>query len=363
MAEDATSLGKRIIEINRKVRLGDTSMDVWSHRVQSLLAAQPDLDLPQKIENMRAPEGGAGSSSGTLFFDLVSAIDGSRQHCVLRFLPAQQLFHSYDLSGQVRIQRALADSPVPVPRQCWEDMKGTYLGVPGYIMERAIGEAAPGAWFSEGVIAQAEPVERRRLILSFVETLAAVHAVPWRTKGLSFLLDRAEGPGLIGREINWYWDGLSWAGELDAIRRFAPVREWLLENQPRYSEAVLCHGDANFTNNLFREGEVSAVLDWEMAFIGTPECDLTYAIRGMAALTSDFPPGVPTQEEMLRTYESVSGRKLENLEYYDVFSLYRIVLTHILGLRAFPADFRASFAAHVNSLIAKLDSAFEAARA
>ena len=37
-----------------------------------------------------------------------------------------------------------------------------------------------------------EPVRRRALVLSFVATLAKVHAVDWRGRGLSFLLDRAE---------------------------------------------------------------------------------------------------------------------------------------------------------------------------
>lgn len=362
MASEAMNLGQRIIEINRKVRLGDTTMEQWTNRVGSLLAVQPDTGQDHDVENMRAPEGGAGSSSGTLFFDLVGKRDGARRPYVLRFLPAEQLFHSYDLSGQVRIQRGLADSAVPVAGQCWEDMEGRHLGGAGYIMERASGEAAPGAWFAEGVIARAAPAERRTMVLSFVQTLAAVHGINWRAAGLSFLLDRAQGEGLIAREINWYWDGLIWADESDAMARFAPIRGWLLANQPSYDQPVLCHGDANFTNYLFREGEVSAVLDWEMAFIGTPECDLTYATHGMASLTADFPEGVPTREEMYAAYEQASGRKLQHLAYYDVFSLYRIVLTHYLGFRAFPADFRAAFADYVDSLIAKLNAAYDAAR-
>ena len=228
MSDERQALGQRIIEINRKIRLGDTTMDEWSDRVLVLLAAQPDLARTFRVENMRAPEGGAGSSSGTLFFDLVDRASGARKSHVLRFLPAQQLFHQYDLAGQVRIQRALAGSQVPVARQVWEDIQGRYLGTPGYIMKRAPGEAAPGAWFAEGVIARATPEQHRAMIISFVETLAAVHAIDWRAAGLSFLLDRATGIRAIEREVNWYWDGLVWAGESDAMRRFAHVRDWLI---------------------------------------------------------------------------------------------------------------------------------------
>jgi aminoglycoside phosphotransferase (APT) family kinase protein len=354
VAIDAQQLGRRIIEINRKVRLGDTPIEEWTRRIERVLRAQPDLHGTIRVSRVRALEGGAGSSSGTLFFEAQVGAENSSKEYVLRFTPAEQLFHAYDLDGQVRIQRALAETDVPVPVQCWEDIKGTCLTVPGYIMERARGEAAPGAWFSEGIIAEASPARRRELILSFVATLARIHSVDWRRRGLSFLLDRAKGDGLIAREINWYWDGIVWAGETRAQERFQGVRAWLLENQPPCQQPVLCHGDANFTNYLFAGNGVSAVLDWEMAFIGAPECDLTYAVIGMASLTAEFPDGVPSTAEMLEEYERVSGRSLQNMPYYRLFSLYRIVLTHFLGLRAFPPDFQAAFQGYVDSLIAKL---------
>lgn len=357
MAIGAEELGKRIIEINRKVRLGDTSTDEWALRIERLLCAQPDIPVVPRVLNVRSLEGGAGSSSGTLFFDLEWGKPGSSHQTkhVLRFTPAEQLFHAYDLDGQVRIQRALAETNVPVPGQCWEDIAGTYLVASGYIMERAVGEAAPGAWFAQGVIADATPQNRRKLVMSFVDTLARIHAVDWRRRGMSFLLDRAQGDGLIAREINWYWDGLRWANEQVAMDRFSAIRDWLLANQPPVTAPVLCHGDANFTNYLFDQNAVSAVLDWEMAFIGTAECDVTYAILGMSALTSDFPEGVPSAEEMIAEYERVSGRKLRDLPYYRLFTLYRIVMTHILGIRAFPADFKAAFQGHVDGLINKMN--------
>ena len=362
MSTGAKELGQRIIEINRKVRLGSTTTEQWQERLNALLAAQPDFPGVCEARNVRFPVGGAGSSSGTLFFKLSCGDDLSTRDCVLRFEPAEQLFHTYDLDGQVRIQRALSSGPVPVPDQICEDIDGEFLKVPGYIMARTAGEAAPGAWFAEGVIADATPADRRNMIRSFIETLAQIHKVDWRAKGLSFLLRRANGPNLIGREVNWYWDGLTWAGESEAQKRFASIRDWLIANEPDVPQPVLCHGDANFTNYLFKDNCVSAVLDWEMAFVGAPEADLAYALIGMSSLSSDYPDGVPTDDEMKAAYEAASGISLQNWDYYSVFALYRIVLTHILGLRAFPEDFQAAFKAHVDGLIARLDAAWEAAR-
>lgn len=364
MTDSAQELGRKIIDINRKARLGNTTTEEWRQRLELMLAAQPDFGTGRFVDNVRFLQGGAGSSSGTLLFDLKSELGRTpeREFYVLRFTPSEKLFHAYDLDGQVRIQRALARSPIPVPRQFWEDLDGEFLIASGYVMERAPGEAAPGAWFAEGVIAEASPDDRRRMVLSFVETLAKIHALDWRELGLSFLLKRARGQGLIAREINWYWDGLRWAGETDAMERFGNVRDWLLANQPGYAQAVLCHGDANFTNYLFKDNAVSAVLDWEMAFIGTPEADLTYALNGMSALSSDYPEGIPTDQEVIDAYEAASGRTLAHWDYYCVFSLYRIVLTHILGLRAFPDDFKVAFKSHVENLVSRLDQALADAK-
>lgn len=353
-ASPADDLSRRIIEFNRQARLGDTPMGIWANRVATLLAAQPDLEEPFEIVSVRPPVGGAGSSSGTLFVDIRFSGAAEPRPFVLRFVPAEQLFHVYDLDGQVRIQRGVSESGVPAPQQCWEDMKGRYLGVPGYIMERAPGEAAPGAWFAQGIIAEASPERRRELVFAFVRALAQIHAVDWRRRGLGFLLDRSSGRGLIESEVNWYRDAMLWAGEQDALARFAGIRDWLIANQPPVRRPVLCHGDANFTNYMFAGTDISAVIDWEMAFIGTPECDLSYAVAGMAALTDEFPEGVPTSEEILAEYERISGTALESMPYYRLFTLYRIVLIHFLGLRAFPSDFQSAFAAYLDSLIAKL---------
>lgn len=353
LSKDPRDLGRRIIAHSRKFRLGDTAMDEWRGRLERLLEAQPDLRPPFKVSNVRALEGGAGSSSGTLFFEAEIGERAAREY-VLRFQPADLLFHVCDIDGQNRIQRALSQTDVPVPAQCWEDVKGRQLTVPGYVMERVQGEAAPAAWFSEGLIADASPANRRELVFSFVHTLARIHAVDWRKGGLSFLLQRAEGPGLVGREVNWYWDALTAAGETAAMERLEPVREWLLANQPHVNRPVLCHGDANFTNNVFSNNRVSAVLDWEMAFIGTPECDVAYAVTSMAALTADLPAGVPSADEMVAEYERVSGHRLQNMPYYVLFFHYRVSAILNLGRRAFPSEFQQTFRGYIDRTESKL---------
>lgn len=355
------ALGRRIIEINRAARLGSTTPAEWSERIERLMVNQPDINGPIAVRNVRALEGGAGSSSGTLFFEATHTAAGTTVdgRYVLRFRPDQALFHAYDLDGQVRIQRALAETDVPVPRQCWEDISGRFLDVPGYVMERAPGEAAPAAWFAEGLFAVASPEQRGLLINSYLSTLAKIHAVDWRRRGLGFLLERAAGEGLIERELNWYWDGLRQAQEVEALERFEPVRRWLTLNQPPVTKPVLCHGDTNFTNNLFASERVTAVLDWEMAFIGVPEADLAYALYAMDALGGPPLEGIPTPEQMITRYEEISGWKVKHLDYYRLFALYRVVLILTMGKRVFPPDFQGIFSGYIESTAAKMFEQFD----
>ena len=362
MAISPEDLGRRIIEINRAVRLGSTTSEEWAARIACLMRSQPEISEPVVVRNVRPLQGGAGSSSGTLFFEAdyrSGRVDIAGRY-VLRFTPAELLFHAYDLDGQVRIQRALAETDVPVPAQCWEDTKGRRLGVPGYVMERTGGEAAPAAWFAEGVIAEASPDKRRRLITAYLSTLAKIHAVDWRRRGLSFLLERADGERLIEREVNWYWDGLIHAREDEGMERFGPVRRWLIANQPPIPQPVLCHGDTNFTNNLFDGDSVSAVLDWEMAFIGAPEADLAYGLHAMEALGAERPDGIPTQQEIIEEYQRLSGRAVHHMDYYRLFALFRVVLILTMGKRAFPPDFQAPFASYIEQTDARMHEQLKA---
>ena len=57
------------------------------------------------------------------------------------------------------------------------------------------------------------------------------------------------------------------------------VRDWLLNHEPKASKKEKCfiHGDHHYANVLFKAGEVSAVLDWELSGLGWKEFDMAWA--------------------------------------------------------------------------------------
>jgi aminoglycoside phosphotransferase (APT) family kinase protein len=357
MSDGVENLGRRMVELSRNARLGDITASQWHDRLEALLRAQPEVRGQVSVNDVRPVSSGAGTSSGTLLFEAQFGPPGDvvRRNCVLRFEPVRPLFHVYDLSAQVRIQRALAGTAVPVPAQYWSDLEGRHLLVPGYVMERVDGKTPPQAWMNEGVLAEASPADRRKMILSFIRRLAALHKLDWRSRDLRFLLERSRGTKPIEREVSWYWSALQWLGAPEPLERFAPVRAWLIANEPPIPSLCLCHGDANLTNNLFRDAEVVAVIDWEMAFIGAPECDIAMVELTLTSMTDQLPDGFPSLEEIHREYEAESGHSLRHMDYYSVFALFRGSIILTIARPHFPQEFLPIFDAHANAVFSRLE--------
>jgi len=347
MATDAETIGSEIVRIQRQARFADISEREWGRRLEHLIADQADVVGDVRVWDVRQVGTAAGGSNGTLLFRaaFTTAAGAQERELVLRFLPVEGLFHAYDVAGQFNLQRALEGAGVPAPPQLWLDSEGRHLQRPGYVMAMVRGVGPPMTWMTSGVIAEATPDGRRRMTTSYVHTLAKLHALDWRALGLEWLEKRAEGARPIEREVNWYWDSLIWSGVPGFVDDLAPVRTWLIRNEPTDLATVICHGDANLGNYLFDDEQVSAVVDWEMAFLGAPECDLTFLAAGNEILQGDVTPleGALTYPEMKAEYERVSGRPLRHMAYFELFTAFRIAVINVLAMKHFPPEVLQSF--------------------
>lgn len=335
----ADTIGSEIVRHQRGARFAETTPEQWSGQLQSFIDSQPGIS-GTAISNVREVGTAAGGSNGTLLFEASWTENGEPRSAdlVLRFMPTRGLFHSYDVRAQFALQHALEPTEVPVPPQLWLDISGEALGRPGYVMGRVAGASAPMTWMTSGIIADAAPADRTEMQREYIAALAKVHALDWRSLGLAWLEDRAAGSRPIEREVNWYWDALEYTGNIAYLEAMRPIRDWLVANEPAGIEPVICHGDANLGNYLYVGNKVSAVVDWEMAFLGTPECDLSFIHIGDQIIQYDVPPleGTLSYAERIAEYERVSGRKLENMPYFELFSAYRLAVINILTFKHFP---------------------------
>lgn len=107
--------------------------------------------------------------------------------------------------------------------------------------------------------------------------------------------------------------------------------DWLRENQPSHRETCFVHGDHHYANLLWQEGEISAVLDWELCGMGWQAFDLAWSLLprpGQQFLTT-----MPEQRVFLEAYQKELPFKSASVAWCFV-----LVAAHFLSIRALWAD-------------------------
>jgi len=261
---------------------------------------------------------------------------GSRQW-VLRAKPApaaQLLPSAHAIEREYRVLRALQDTDVPVPRVQALCEDEAVIGVAFYVMD-----FVPGRVFADPALPGVATDARAAYYDAAARTLAALHRVDWRERGL---LDFGRHEGYFSRLVR------RWSQQYQATReRPVPAMERLMDWLPAHipaeadGEAATCitHGDFRMENLMFHpeRPEVVAVLDWELSTLGHPLGDLAYnalawhmpagILRGLADL--NLPAlGIPSESEYLAAYCRHSGRDPAALglgwPFYLAFNLFRL---------------------------------------
>lgn len=340
---------------------------------QAKLQAWLGTRLPQGQEVSITPlqRASAGFSNETYAFDLRWREEGHERELALivRWPPmASPIFPEYDMSLQFRVMQCLEGSGVPVPAVYWCEEDPSVLGAPFYVMERVEGaipsDLAP-SYHGAGILWEATPEGRAQMWWRAVEAMAEIHSVDWQRLDLAFLSVPSGGTDPLDRQIALYERWLAWSTSEPAPVLRAGF-EWVKQHRFEPRRSSLCWGDAKISNLIFRNGEVVAVLDWEMAHLGDPEADLawflildqeTCATYGVPRLA-----GLPGREETVRYYERRTGRKVENLLYHEVFAALgsAVIIVQVAqsaveaGYEGFPPDFATSNSA-VRRLVELLD--------
>jgi len=266
-----------------------------------------------------------------------------RRQMVIRANPkGYPVFPFYDIGRQFDIMTALRlNSQVPVPHCLWKESEELeLLGGTFYVMDYVEGEVPSDnpPYPVAGFVKEASPAQRARLWWNGLEQLAAIHGLDWEQAGMGFLdwPDPQSSP--IQQHLDYYQAYLEWA----AAGREQPVAstalDWLRSNMPESEPKGIIWGDARVGNQMFRDFEVVAVLDWEMAALGNPEADLgwwlfvdevTMAGNGQPDLARPRLEGLPSEEETVARYQELTGRPVRWLHYYKVFAGLRFACVMI----------------------------------
>lgn len=227
---------------------------------------------------------------------------------------------------------ALAGSDVPHPgfiAGCWDE---TPLGAYFFLME-----PIDGFNIHEGLSdkMKANAKTRERMGYSYVEAIAKLGNVDYKKVGLeSFgkpdnFLERQGGRWLS--QIERYAQIEQWDGHKD-LGDFSAIAKWLNDNIPGTYQPGILHGDCHIANVLFNEdnGEVAALIDWEMSTIGDPLLDLGWLIatypsgENPAVFNIGGWSGFASTEELITHYGRHSSRSLEAVDWYAVLACFKL---------------------------------------
>jgi aminoglycoside phosphotransferase (APT) family kinase protein len=170
--------------------------------------------------------------------------------------------------------------------------------------------------------------------------MARVHGTDWKALGLEFLDRPHRGSPGLDQEVNYYKRYLEWAAGGTPQPIAEAVLDWIEANRPATDQAplALCWGDSRIGNQIFRDFECRAVLDWEMVTLGDPVMDLGWWLfldrHHSEGLGVPRLPGFPSREATVTRWEELTGRRAEHLDFYETFAGFRfaVIMVRLAGL-------------------------------
>jgi aminoglycoside phosphotransferase (APT) family kinase protein len=231
---------------------------------------------------------------------------------------------------EFRVLKALNGTDVPHPEAyaACEDLE--IIGSSFYLMSLVDG------WSPMNMDGWPAPFDtdldaRNGLAIQLVDGIARLAQVDWKAVGLEGF---GKPDGFHDRQVD------RWMAHLSAIKfRELPgldvTAEWLRGHKPSHWEPGIIHGDYQFANVMFSHGapaNLAAIVDWEMSTVGDPLLDLAWVMNGWTDPGEDRTKGyvdttgMPSAAEMLDHYATVSGRDVDEIDYYVILARFKLAI-------------------------------------
>jgi aminoglycoside phosphotransferase (APT) family kinase protein len=259
-----------------------------------------------------------------------------QQGYVVRKEPDQAgLVGKYDSRAQFTVLKALEDTPVAAPRVFWYELSRDVLGAPFFVMEKVEG-TIPLPWAEKEYGPFADETEQRRIAREFVQQLVHLHAVDWVSKELSFLGAPATRRDAALQEIS-KWEEQLRSVETVSIPLMHRAILWLKEHAPEAPRISIVHGDYRLGNFICRDGQIVAILDWELVHLGDPIEDLGWICMRPWRGRSKYMSSLIQREELYRLYESLTGIKVADahVKFYEVMGNLKLAVIHLTAAKVF----------------------------
>ncbi len=258
-------------------------------------------------------------------------VDATGRSMALRRPPVSHVLPTaHDMKREHTVISALGPTDVPVPRTLGLCLDESVNGAPFYLMSFVEGHIVR----DEAAAAELSEAGRARASHSLIDTLAKLHTVDVDAVGLG---EFGRREGYIARQLK-RWHGQFAQSTVDGVPGPAVVdrvHELLAKQIPEQQTIAIVHGDYRLDNTVLDDdGNVVAILDWEICTLGDPLADLgllmvywaeagdkEVALTGVAPTTM---PGFAARSDLLDWYASASGLDVSGVSYYMAFGLWKL---------------------------------------
>ena len=304
------------------------------------------VGLISKLEISQFP---AGASNLTYCLKI------GKEEFVLRRPPfGSKVKTAHDMSREFKVLSKLSKVYPPAPKPLLYCDDESIISSEFYLMERRKGLIIRGKSPSAPQEIETKPLEsvpravatglslatsqdyRRKVCRSFIENLVDLHALDYKKAGLE---DLGKPKGYTKRQVKG-WTKRYKRAKTDEHPELEKTIKWLNTNIPDDDPPALVHNDYKFDNVMLNPNdltEIVAVLDWEMATIGSPLMDLGTTLAywmskdaGEELLSMPFNPRILMENisraDLVEMYAAKSGRDVSNILYYYVFGTFKVAV-------------------------------------
>ncbi len=230
--------------------------------------------------------------------------------------PGVKISGPADIVRQARVMASLADTPVAVPPIIWYGDEPEFFDRPYFV-----GGFVEGFKLGESQLPLAH---LKRLARAGIATMAALHHVAWEPRR-----DAWGAPFALSDELKRL-DYLLDRDTLDpaVVARGPELRERLRSSLPAGARIGCVHGDFQWSNVLFDEQRVVALIDWEISLVGATLLDLGWICffsDPQSWVGTDVRGSLLNADEIVDAYAEAAGFpvSIPEVRWFRAFAGYR----------------------------------------
>jgi aminoglycoside phosphotransferase (APT) family kinase protein len=277
--------------------------DTW---FSGYLAAR--LNRPGQIFVKEVARFARGSSRQTWFVTYDDAAIADEQKIVVRIDPPSGSTDPSPLRQEYLVYKQLGLTAVPIAETLWwEDDARWTDGRPFYLRRQVA-----GSWQIPHFL-DADPAHdelKIEISKEHLRALALVHNVDWLALGFDrFLPAPSRREDCARNYVDWIQRQYE-ETRVEPILILLEACEWLCDNAPIAPRICLCKGTNGYGEEIFSNGRIVAMSDWEEVSIGDPAADFAFLQEMIPTIVRDGST-VWGMEQALAYYESVSGIRID----------------------------------------------------